>query len=65
MAGEKKSEEKAPEPKTFAERFEEAFRKTMAEEHEELSKLPKVHKPEEGEGVVEVVEPHGEKHFDL
>lgn len=49
--------------KGFAESFGEAFSKAMAEEHEEFEAMPKTH--EAGEGVMEVLEPDGEKHFDL
>lgn len=49
--------------KGFAERFGEAFEKAMREEHEEFEKMEPKHKP--GEGVYDVVEPDGEKHFDL
>lgn len=49
--------------KGFAEEFAEAFEKAMAAEHEEYEAMPKTHEP--GEGVMEVVEPNGEKHFEV
>lgn len=49
--------------KGFAESFAEAFEKAMKEEHEEYEAMPK--KFEAGEGVAEVVEPNGEKHFEV
>lgn len=71
MAEETKKEEAPPaeasseeKPKKgFAESFAESFAKAMAEEHEEYEAMPKTH--EAGEGVMEVLEPEGEKHFDL
>ena len=53
------------EKKSFADWFAESFGEAMRKDHEEHESLPKVHKPSEGEGLVEVVEPNGEKHFDL
>ncbi len=58
----KKKPEKG-EKKGFAESFGEAFSKAMAEEHEEYEAMPKKHAA--GEGVMEVVEPEGEKHFEI
>lgn len=49
--------------KGFAEEFAEAFEAAMKEEHEEYEAMPKKH--EAGEGVMEVVEPEGEGHFEL
>jgi hypothetical protein len=49
--------------KGFAESFAEAFEKAMEEEHKEYEAMPKKH--EAGEGVMEVVEPGGEGHFEL
>lgn len=55
-------DEKKPQ-KGFAEEFAEAFEAAMREEQEEYEAMPPVHAP--GEGLVDVVEPDGEKHFDL
>lgn len=57
------SSEEKPKKKGFAESFGKAFSKAMAEEHEEYGTMEKTHEP--GEGVMEVLEPEGEKHFDL
>lgn len=45
---------------TFAERFREAYRKSMVEEAAEVEKMPEVF--EKGEGLEEVVDTE-EKHF--
>lgn len=58
-------EEKEKKKKGFAEWFNESFGEAMRKEHEENESLPKIHKPSEGEGVVDVVEPNGEKHFEI
>jgi hypothetical protein len=50
------------EKKGFAAEFAEAFEKAMKAEHEEYESMPKRH--EAGEGVMDVVEPDGESHFD-
>lgn len=52
-----------PGKKSFGERFAEAFEKAASSEHEEYEKMPKKYEP--GEGVMEVVEPNGESHFEV
>ncbi|MCW5832338.1 MAG: hypothetical protein KIS78_07870 [Labilithrix sp.] len=54
--------EKKPQ-KGFAEAFSEAFERAMRDEQEEHEAMPPKHAP--GEGVVDVVEPDGERHFDV
>lgn len=49
--------------KGFAEWFSEGFEAAMREEQAEYEAMAPVHAP--GEGLVEVVEPNGEKHFDV
>lgn len=49
--------------KGFADRFSEAFEKSMREEHEDFEKMSPKHKP--GEGVFEVLEPEGETHHEV
>lgn len=48
--------------KGFAEQFAEAIEKAMREEQEEFDRMPPKFAP--GEGVVEVIEPDGEAHFE-
>lgn len=53
--------EKKPQT-SFGEQFTEAFEKAMTAEHEEHERMPEKYAPDAG--VVDVVEPEGEKHFE-